>query len=891
MQEKRKIYPFVVIGFTILFSIIFGVSLGLALAFTRNIIIQEDFTQFNPALPTRLLDIHGDVITEFASEEKREIIAIEELPPHVVNALFTREDQIFYEHGGFSIKAILRAVVGKIIGRNLGGGSTITQQIAGTLYCDRRDISIKRKLEELWWAIQMERRYSKDEIAELYLNEVFFGDGTYGIEAASKYYFGHSAKELTPAEAAILVIQLSNPAGNNPFKHPDNARLRQVDVLNQMVDLGYLTRAEADESFDSYWQNFDYTRISSSAYYMRDDKAPWFSEYVRRILSDSLYGTLDYTKDGFTVHTTLNIAYQQIADKHMGAAIEFGNRTYQSNKAVRFADADRVYIPMTELLGMVFDIPELAIVESRLKVKSLGDYNSFVNPTMEIMSLVCGIDSLKTITSKVNVSKNTEEKKTTVEGAFVCLENETGYITALIGGSNFGVGNQFIRATQAYVQPGSSFKPLYYSAAIDSRKFTAVSQFIDAPVVFKKSEEDQPYIPTNYGGIWYGSIQLWEALARSLNIPSIKVLDAIGYDAAISRSAALLGITDPETIEKTFPRVYSLALGVCSVSPMQMCRAYAVFGNQGKEVEPIAIRSVEDRNGVVILDMEKDLRIEQKKKQNRIQVVSPQNAYIMTNILKESVRIGTLRSASGGGAKFKYKDENGKEYQMPVAGKTGTTQNWADTWAIAYSPYYTATAWMGFDTPGNSMGKNLSDAALAAPPVVNFMADVHRELPYKDFPKPQTGLVYATVCAVSGMIMTESCTDGAVRQYFLDGTQPTQYCSYHERENEAKMMGISRIQRSTIGATRPKIEEETEDILVLPDFILEIQEKNGKKNKKTDKKTKVTEDALFKDFFITEEEVPDTVDLLQDNLETELDGLTEQQEEFSAENLTENPFL
>ena len=258
--RSRKIAPRIIAILTVLASVVIGVALGLGLASTKNIINQENFTKFNPALPTRLLDIHRDVITEFASDEKREMISFDKLPPHLVNALITREDQIFFDHNGFSLKGIIRAVIGQVFGKNLGGGSTITQQIAGTLYCDRSDMRITRKIKELWWALQIERRYTKNEIIELYLNEVFFGEGTYGIEAAAKYYFGHSAQEVTPAEAALLVIQLSNPAGNNPFKHPDSARLRQTDVLNQMTEQGYLTKKEANNSFDEYWQNFEIGR-------------------------------------------------------------------------------------------------------------------------------------------------------------------------------------------------------------------------------------------------------------------------------------------------------------------------------------------------------------------------------------------------------------------------------------------------------------------------------------------------------------------------------------------------------------------------------------------------------------------------------------------------------
>ena len=236
------LYLYLIIIFTVLVA--GSAMLGYLLAETAAVKQSEQFTAFNPDLPTRILDIRGDLITEFSSSEKREIIAFDQIPPALINALLVREDRSFYEHRGFTLKAIFRAVIGKLTRRTLGGGSTITQQIAGLLYCDRTDMSISRKIKELWWAVQMERRYSKDEILELYLNKVYFGGGTYGVSAACRFYFGHSVAEITPAEAAILVIQLSNPAYYNPFEYPNRAQERQGYILDEMVRLGYLTKED-----------------------------------------------------------------------------------------------------------------------------------------------------------------------------------------------------------------------------------------------------------------------------------------------------------------------------------------------------------------------------------------------------------------------------------------------------------------------------------------------------------------------------------------------------------------------------------------------------------------------------------------------------------------------
>ncbi|MDE7383559.1 MAG: transglycosylase domain-containing protein, partial [Treponemataceae bacterium] len=354
-MEKVKKSTIIWICLLFLAALILGASLGFGLSETQNMKNSEYIESFYTALPTKLLDINGELITEFASDEKREIISLNKLPQHMIDALLTREDRIFYSHRGFSFKAVFRAVIGKLTRRSLGGGSTLTQQIAGTLYCDRAEMSIMRKIRELWYAIQMERRYSKNEILELYLNRIYFGGGTYGVNAASKYYFGHSAEEITPAEAAILVIQLSNPAFYNPFDHPNRAMDRQKNVLDSMVAAGYITQEESDESFDDFWAAFDYTRTSSSAYMIRNDKAPWFSEYVRRELGNLIYGSQSIYTAGFTVNTTLNLKNQQIAQDIMEKYIAEGNRRYQKEHESRSAMAFSTYIPMTELLALTFN--------------------------------------------------------------------------------------------------------------------------------------------------------------------------------------------------------------------------------------------------------------------------------------------------------------------------------------------------------------------------------------------------------------------------------------------------------------------------------------------------------------------------------------------------------
>ncbi len=814
--KETRVFSVILI-LVIICAVVSGILMGLGLALTHNLRNQENFTDFNPALPTRILDIRGDLITEFASEEKREIITLDQLPPHMVNALLSREDQIFFEHGGFSFKAILRAVYGKLTGQSLGGGSTITQQLAGTLYLDRSEMSITRKIKELWWALQLERRYSKNEILELYMNKMYFGGGTYGVNAASRFYFGHSATEITPAEAALLVIQLANPAFYNPFQHPNRAMDRQQDVLRQMVKLGYLDKESADQSFEDYWAAFDYTRTATSAWLTRDDKARWFSEYVRRQLETMIYGTMDIYSGGFTVHTTLDLNHQAAADKVMQEYLEIANKRFRNSSSARFTQADS-YGKITELIALAFDLPQLAVSAERIHAKSLGTYKTQINPIVDVMSLMFGLDSLKIQTNKSNAAVQADAAKTTVEGALVSLDNDTGYITALVGGSKFDQANQTIRATQGAIQPGSTFKPLYYSAAIDTRKYTATTVINDTPVVFY-NESGVPYTPLNFKGEWKGTVLLWEALANSMNVPSLRILDGIGFDATINRAATLLGYTDKQQIEQTFPRVYPLGLGVIDVTPIQMARAFGTFANQGRAITPMAIRSVEDRNGKTVVDPEKELRLEQKRRGNAIQLISPQNAYIMTELLKNTIRAGTLGWASGYERKFTFKDESGRSFVMPAAGKTGTTQNWADAWTVGYTPYYTTAIWFGFDRRGLSLGLDNTGATLAGPAWGDYMNQIHQGLPFRDFMKPQNGLVSATVCKKSGLLPTSYCDDGTVTMPYLEGTQPTSYCDLHENDADIKRTVVDRLRQEGYAAGQKPIDVDTSELLLDPSIF------------------------------------------------------------------------
>jgi penicillin-binding protein 1A len=760
----RKRSPFeilLVASFAV--AILLGVLLGIGLAATHNISTKEQFGGQQAALPTRILDINDREITEFFGEQNREPVTIDQVPQHLIDALLTREDRDFYSHHGFSVRGLMRAMFNIVTGRYVSGGSTLTQNLAGRLYADRTDISIKRKLVELWWAIQMERRYTKQEILEMYLNEMPFGSGNLGVQAASKFYFNHPVQEDTVAESAMLVIQLASPSLNNPIRNPQRARKLQREILDQMVQLHYVTKKEADDSFNDYWARYDYTRSNSSAFLDREDKAPYFSEYIRGQLDDLLVGSYNYLTDGLVVHTTLNLDDQREADARMSQDIDKVNALYLSTAGAQVSTSNTAYLPLIDMLGFTFDIDDLMYRNRNASGNAKRDYSRKIAPVVDVVTNLFGLQKAQDIVSGGIGTALAVTRKTQVQGALVSMDPNTGYILAMVGGRLFSRSDQFNRATQSRVQPGSAFKPLYYSAAIDSRKFTPATMILDAPVVFTNADGTL-YEPLNYKGQWHGRVLLRDALAESMNVPSLKVLDGIGFDAAIQRASRLLGVTDPAEIDKRFPRYYPLGLGIIYVSPLEMVRAYSTFENGGREVVPVSIRYIEDRNGKIIMEPAKEALGRESRKGDAAQIMSPQTAYIMTSILQSTIKEGTL--GGQGNLLDIWSDKS-----QPFAAKTGTTQNWEDAWTVGFSPYMTTAVWYGFDEGNRSLGTALTGAAIAGPTWAYYMKAVHKDLAVKRFSRPETGLSEVVVSATSGLLPT-AFTKKTITELFLQGTEP-----------------------------------------------------------------------------------------------------------------------
>lgn len=804
--QKVIIALFSVIGiFTMLMTaVLFGVTTGLISSSEWH--MEQVLENYEPVLPTRIYDRKGRLISEFYGNQNRKILSARDLPAHVIYALISREDRNFFRHRGLDAAGFSRAFLFRLIGQNRGGGSSLTQQTSGMIFCDRSEITYSRKIKELWYAFLMEEFYSKEQILEQYMNDATLGYGTNGFEAASNFYFDKPAKEMTPAEAAVLVVCLSNPSRFNLISHIDNARSRQAEVMKQMVRSGYLTKEESDASFNEFWDSYDYTRfVNGSSYEANEKQAPYFSEYVRIQLTKMLYGSTDINTDGFIVNTSLDLDYQKVAESVMTQGIRRINNDFRQNtKGGNERDLSGL-LPILTSLAYVTDIPALAERGDQRGQKAMETYDSEINPLLHLVSLLVSEPGLHYSTAdRAQYLRRTNERNT-VEGAFICVENGTGAILAMVGGSDF-LTKENNRATNAMVTPGSSIKPLIYSAGISAKVITPATYLSDTPRVYF-SEQNDPYIPRNYGGRWYGDMLARKALAFSMNIPAVDVLERVGFEPAIDRITKMLGTYDKRFDKQAYPRVYPLALGIIQTNPYQMARAYSVFANGGKAVDPIAIVAVRNRNGEVVIDNLSENERIRTSNPALYNIMSEQDAYVMTDMLRSTLTIGTMRIRAAAVNHF-----NG----MPMAVKTGTTDNWGDVWTVGFSPYMTTAIWYGFDYPGLSLGANITGESHSGKSWCDYMYEIHKTLPIREFTRPSTGLANVAVCTLSGALPSASCPNTAT-EIFIAGTQPREECSMCAARYLRSVSGahkvsaeISQLSAKTL---QKAVEQENEDFL------------------------------------------------------------------------------
>ena len=688
---------------------ILAVALVVALAYP-NLPTLEALTEYQPKIPLRIYTADGVLIGEFG-EERRAVVSIAEVPADLKNAIIAIEDERFYQHPGIDYVGVMRAAYANVVaGGRRQGASTITMQVARNFFLSSEK-TLTRKLYEALLAFKIEHSLNKEQILELYLNQIYLGQRAYGFGAASQIYYNKSASQLTLAESAMLAGLPKAPSLYNPIINPQRAKQRQQLVLRRMTELGYITAAQHDEAVKAPVR----ARREVSEYSLH---AEFAAEMVRQAIAEQ-YPEEVYTR-GFRVYTTLRKADQEAAY----AALRKGVLEYDRAHGYR-APEGYVELPANvgeedfdELLADHMDSDDLlaAIVLSadtkQVQVAlRTGEKIDIAGEGLRFAAR--GLDP-KTAPQRrirrgaiVRVQREGKHwqllQLPEVESAFIALDPQDGAVRALVGGFDFN-RNKFNHVTQAWRQPGSSFKPFIYSASLE-KGFTAATVIPDEPVVLEAEETgSQRWEPKNYDGRFEGPMRLRTALAKSKNMVSIRVLEAIGPKYA-QDYVTRFGF-EPEK----HPPYLTMALGAGSVTAWQMARAYAVFANGGFLIQPYFIQKIVDDRG-------NPLALAQPRRagDEALRAIDVRNAFVMDNMMQDVTRVGTGARAARLG-------------RTDLAGKTGTTNEFVDAWFAGYQPSLVAVAWVGFDQP-KTLGRNQTGGVIALPIWVGYMEKILGGIP------------------------------------------------------------------------------------------------------------------------------------------------------------------
>lgn len=655
----------------------------------------DSLQHYTPPLVTKIYDRHNEIVSELFTE-RRTILELDEIPVNLQNAFLSTEDQAFFHHWGINLKGIARAAIANLRhGRVVEGGSTITQQLSKVLFFSQKK-TLTRKIRELLLALQLEHHYSKEEILQMYLNQIYFGHGAYGVEAAARTFFGKRAKDLTLAECALLGGLPKSPRTYSPFVNPKNTQHRRAWVLSRMRKRGYITAREETES--------NLVPLKTERPPLAPPVGAYFVEYLRQIL-DPKYGDNALYQGGFSIYTTLDLKMQRSAEEVMA-------------KYLTQFDAE--------------------------KQKELDD-------------------AIKTAKKQKKATIDISTTAAKVQGALVAMDIRTGEIRALVGGRDFKE-SQFNRVIQAQRQPGSSFKPFVWAAAMDGDMTEATIVADDLVGFYNDGNDwklldsatdaysvalatapfppDQAWVPQNWDHKYFGPITLRTGLALSRNLVSIRLTNHFG-PRAIVNYAVRCGIKSP------MHAVLSIGLGTEQVNLLELTGSFCTFGNGGIRPEPFGIRKVEDKNGQMLEENSPKSSVE----------LSAQTAYLMTDLMRAVVTSGTGRRAM--------------ELGRPTAGKTGTNQDLRDLWFIGYTADIACGAWMGYDD-FTSMGKHFTAATKVLPWWTDFMKAAHKGLPIRNFDVPPD-IVFAKIDSMTGMLALPSCPKVTLAA-FKKGTDPQEPC-------------------------------------------------------------------------------------------------------------------
>ena len=677
--------------------------------------------QINPRLVTNIFDKDGQIAHEYFVE-RREWTSIDSIPLDAIHAVMATEDRAFYKHWGMNVWAIPSAIIESAMsGNKLRGASTLTQQLTKLLFLTP-ERSLSRKIKEMMTAIRIEQTYTKEEILEFYMNEVYLAGGNYGFQAAGKYYFGKPLDSLSIPEFAVLAGMLQRPETYRPDRHPKNSLRRRNTVLFAMYDAGYITRDEYHKYVSTPIELAKKEEVTGTGLY--------FFEEIRKYM-EKKYGENSLYADGVSVYSTIDPDIQAFLDSVAYVQVE------KVRRRIKYRATRRLQ------LTKKYDMPE--------------------------DSVVAHFDSVYTLFKKEYLSADTVKNRRGqfarfpdsiryhhAEVAAIIIENETGAIRAMVGGSDFNK-SKWNRAVQSLRQPGSAFKPIVYSTAMDNGA-SPCDSVNDQPVTIPDPDDRNPnkvWRPGNFEHDFEGMMTLRRALYKSKNLPAILTGMKYGLSNVVNY-ARKFGIK-----RAPLQAVPSLALGSVGATLMEMTSAYTVFPNGGNRIEPYMIESIVDRNGEIL---EKNSKVEHE-------VLRPASAYLMVDMLKDVNIRGTAARVWNSG------------FRHPSGGKTGTTNDYTDTWYIGFTKQYTMGVWVGSDTPG-TMGAGHTGTEDALPIWMATMTKLHKDLPKLPFPVPP-GVISRGICNHTGLVAGEFCSEKTYCLYTA-GYGPTERCDGNHFGSQTK---------------------------------------------------------------------------------------------------------
>ena len=691
-SRRRKLVGRIVFGLMVLLSALIGALGGLLLIYSTDLPQVEHLENYRPISTTELYDVHGHTIGTFALQ-RRVVASYQDFPKVLRDALISTEDKSFYRHWGINVWRIIGAAYRDVeSGERAQGASTLTMQLARNLFLSP-DRSYHRKIQEALLAIQIERRFTKEQIFMLYANQIYLGHGVYGFEAASEYYFNKPAKQLTLDEAALIAGLPKSPVYYSPINHPDRALHRRNLVINSMLEDGKITALQATDARNQ--------PMRLNLAHDPNSLAPYFVEEVRRYLENK-YGTDEVHSGALRVYTTLDMDLQSVANQ----AVLDGLAAYERRHGWQ-GHLDNVLLEGQKLAGYRhpdWDEPPAAgsYVHALVTAVSPGMARLKIGNDIAVLSQVdvawTKRQPTKLLTPGdviyVNVLSRASDNQMRVsleqdsgsQAALLAIDNATGEVRAMVGGRNFNV-SKFNRATQALRQVGSSFKPYVYTAAIDQGA-RPDDVILDAPVTFQSSSG--AYSPHNFDEKYEGIITLRRALAQSRNIPALKLADRTGI-RVVEDYARKFGISSP------LPPYLPVALGAAEVTLMEQTSAYSVFPDDGVRLVPRLIAKVTDYDGRTLEEDYPEVK----------DVISSRTARLMTSMLLGVVQHGTAVAAT--------------KLKLPLAGKTGTTNDFTDAWFVGFSPSLTAGVWIGYDEK-KTLGPKETGARAALPVWMQFMS-------------------------------------------------------------------------------------------------------------------------------------------------------------------------